>query len=98
MRGFFAHRWNGETPIGRLFWVDLIFVGTLINLAVAFVSLVLLGLKLPLWLALAAFLAPVPYNVFLVFAVWRTTGGMPADTAGAYRAGALVWLALACIL
>lgn len=96
--GFFADRWHGAAPLERLFWTDMLIVATLINVAAALGAVVLLGLKLPGWLAVAAFLAPLPYNVFLVLAVWRATEQSPANTASAYRAGALIWLALALVL
>lgn len=96
--GFFASRWRGEASIDRLFWLDMALVGTLINVAAAFVAILLFGLKLPAWLAAAAFLAPLPYNIFLVMAVWRTTERLPARAASGYRMAALAWLALALIL
>jgi hypothetical protein len=95
--GFFASRWHGEAPIDRLFWIDLMLVGTLINLAAAFAAMLLFGFKLPAWIAVAAYLAPLPYNVFLVLAVWRTTESFSGGAASAYRTGALLWLALAII-
>jgi hypothetical protein len=96
--GFFASRWHGAAPIDRLFWTDMIIVGTLVNVAAAFGAVMLLGLKLPAWIAVAAYLAPLPYNVFLVLAVWRATEGLAGGAASGYRAGALVWLALAIIV
>ncbi|WP_292126395.1 hypothetical protein, partial [Mesorhizobium sp.] len=55
-------------------------------------ALVLLGLKLPLWLVLTVHFLPVPYNIFLALAVWRT-----AETAGGFKAqlmmlGSALWL------
>lgn len=96
--GFFARRWRGDIAIDRLFWFDMMLVATLINIATAFISLMMFGLKLPAWIAVAAFLAPLPYNIFLVLAVWRTTEQMPANAASAYRAGALIWLVAAVII
>ncbi|TIU06483.1 MAG: hypothetical protein E5W40_19385, partial [Mesorhizobium sp.] len=60
--GFFRSRWQGMAPLDRLFWRDLVLVGTAINIAVSVLALILLGLKLPLALVLAVHFAPVPYN------------------------------------
>jgi hypothetical protein len=49
-------------------------------------------LKLPLWLVLAVHFLPVPYNIFLTIAVWRT-----AEMSGGFKAqlvmlGSALWL------
>ena len=49
---FFRSRWLGEVPLDRLFWRDMMLVGTGINVASSAVALVLLGLKMPLGLVL----------------------------------------------
>ena len=92
MEGFFRTRWMGETPLDRLFWRDMLLVGTAISVASSALALVLLGLKLPLWLVLAVHFLPVPYNIFLTIAVWRTaekTGGLKAQL---MMLGSAFWL------
>lgn len=96
--GFFAARWRGEVSLDRLFFVDMLLVGTAINVVAAFVSLLIFGLKLPVWAAVAAYLAPLPYNIFLVLAVWRTTERPGTRAAFGYRLGALAWLAASVII
>jgi hypothetical protein len=95
--GFFAARWRGEVSLERLFFFDMLLVATAINVAAAFVSIMMFGFKLPAWAAVAAFLAPVPYNIFLVSAIWRATEGGGSSAAG-YRLSALVWLILAVVI
>lgn len=89
--GFFRARWLGQVPIDRLFWRDMLLVGTVINIASSAVALIVLGLKLPLWVVLAVHFAPVPYNIFLTIAVWRT-----AETSGTKATlmllGSALWL------
>ncbi|AEH85755.1 hypothetical protein [Mesorhizobium opportunistum] len=87
---FFRSRWLGQVPLGRLFWRDMLLVGTLINMASSALALVLLGLKLPLWLVLAVHFAPVPYNIFLTSAVWRTTES--GAKASLMLLGSALWL------
>lgn len=90
--GFFRARWRGEAPLDRLFWRDMLLVGTAISITSSALALVLLGSKLPLWLVLAVHFLPVPYNIFLTIAVWRT-----AEKAGGFKAqlmmlGSALWL------
>ncbi|TGS13208.1 hypothetical protein EN852_016570 [Mesorhizobium sp. M2E.F.Ca.ET.209.01.1.1] len=92
MTDFFRRRWRGEAPLERLFWRDMLLVGTILSIASSALALVLLGLKLPLWLVLAVHFLPVPYNIFLTIAVWRT-----AEMSGGFKAqlvmlGSALWL------
>lgn len=96
--GFLAARWRGEVPLDRLFFVDMLLVGTAINIAAAFASLLMFGFKLPVSMAVAAYLAPLPYNVFLALAVWRAADRSDPRAAAGYRLGALVWLAVSVLI
>lgn len=70
--GFFASRWHSEVELSLLLWRDMLFVGTLINLAAGFTAFILLSQDVtPIW-ALSVYLAPVPYNIFLLVSVWRS--------------------------
>ncbi|RWM24801.1 hypothetical protein [Mesorhizobium sp.] len=98
LAGFFRSRWQGQAPLDRLFWRDMLFAGTAINIASSALALVLLGLKLPLWLVLAAHFLLVPYNIFLTLAVWRTaerTGGAKAPL---MMLGSALWLIATVVL
>jgi len=96
--GFLAARWNGRVPLSRLFFMDMLLVGSILNLASTFASLMVLGFKLPLWLSLAVYALPIPFNIFLTAAVWRSAAMLAPRSAGAYKAGALLWLLLATLL
>ncbi|PBC05955.1 hypothetical protein [Mesorhizobium sp. WSM3860] len=92
LAGFFSARWRRGVPLDRLFWRDMLVAGTAINIASSALALVLLGLKLPLWLVLTVHFLPVPYNIFLALAVWRT-----AEKPGGFKAqlmmlGSALWL------
>ena len=92
MTEFFRARWRGQAPLDRLFWRDMLLVGTALSLASSALALILLGLKLPLWLVLAVHFLPVPYNIFLTIAIWRT-----AEKSGGFKAqlmmlGSVLWL------
>lgn len=96
--GFFRARWRGDVPLGRLFWVDMVVVGTTLNLATSFGALVALGLKWPEWAAAAVYFSPLPYNLFLVLSVWWACDKVDARTAGVARAGALAWVLVATLI
>ncbi|RUW34264.1 MULTISPECIES: hypothetical protein [unclassified Mesorhizobium] len=89
---FFKSRWQGKTSLDRLFWRDMLLIGTAINIASSAVALVLLGLKLPLWLVLTVHLLPVPYNIFLALAVWRTAEKTGGTKATLMMLGSALWL------
>jgi hypothetical protein len=93
--GFFTARWRGLVAADRVFWVDMWLAGTGINLVTTFLSLVVLGLKFPLWASLAVFFAPVPWNVFLTVAVWRACETQRPRAGSFYKLGAIAWLVLA---
>ncbi|MER9231308.1 hypothetical protein NKI56_04230 [Mesorhizobium sp. M0622] len=95
---FFRSRWLGGVPLDRLFWRDLVVVGTAINIASSVAALILLGLKLPLALVLAVHFAPVPYNIFLTFAVWRTAGSSAGAKASLMTLGATLWLIVVVVV
>jgi hypothetical protein len=95
---FFAARWRGEVSLNRLFWRDMILVATAISIASTAVALVMLGLELPLSLVLGMHFAPLPYNIFLFLAVWRTSGRIGGWTAQIAPLGAAAWLAVATLI
>lgn len=70
--GFIGKRWRGEASLSHLFWRDMLTVGTLINLFTGFIALMIAAQGGELWVAAAVHFATLPYNVFLVLAVWRT--------------------------
>ena len=98
LESFFGSRWQGAVPLDRLFWRDLVLVGTAINIASTVAALILLGLKLPLGVVLAVHFAPVPYNIFLTFAVWRTTEKISGAKASLMTLGATLWLILVVVV
>lgn len=88
----FRRLWRAESPLWRVLLVDMLVWGTLLNLCAGGIALTLIAHDAPDWAALAAFLVPLPYNLFLCAAVWRASGtGHAVLTTGA-RALAIVWL------
>ncbi len=75
-----------------LFWRDMVLVGTLVNLLATGVALAMAASDLPIGLAAAVHFAPLPYNLFLVVAVWRQPPGQ------VHRWVALGWLAFVTLV
>jgi hypothetical protein len=89
--GYVRRLWRGELPLARVFWHDMLVVGTLVNLAAMFLALLLFGMGAPTAVAVAVHFSPVPYNVLLFMAVWQSAAG---ESPGSWAAQtvALVWL------
>jgi hypothetical protein len=68
---YFRERWAGRISFHQLFWWEMFGVATLGNASVSLFSLILLtqGVTGGIWLALHMIV--LPYNVFLVMAIWR---------------------------
>lgn len=84
MPPFLTTRWKGETPLETVFWRDMLVVGTVVNLASTAAALALLVGGYPVWLGLTVELLPIPWNTFLLLAVWKAAereGGPSATTA-----------------
>jgi hypothetical protein len=95
---FFVRRWRRQVPLGVLFWRDMIVAGSALNLAFAFAGLMALGFKADPAVAIAIFHAPLPYNFFIVGAIWRTADLVAATKASSARFGAVLWLVAATVL
>jgi hypothetical protein len=95
---FFTARWRREVSLDWLLWVDMILVGSAINLMTTFVALMMLGFKAPTFIAIATHFAAIPYNAFLYAAVWRTADNVDAGRAMTARGLATAWFALAVVI
>jgi hypothetical protein len=95
---FFASRWRGHAPLERVFWRDMLLVGTAINVAMALIAITLLTSGAPPALAITLFLAPLPYNLFLYMGVWAAGAQARPVKAAAIRFGATLWLVASVIV
>jgi len=91
--------WRGEAPLGVVFWWHTVTVGTLVNAATTLLFVALLSLGAPDALNVAALLLPVPYNIFLAVAVWRSAGRYegPPERASLARLAVSLWALIACL-
>ena len=72
MAGYLSRRWRGEAPLSRLYWRDMLAVGSFFNLLTGFIALMLLAKGVDSVVAATVHFVMLPYNVFLVLALWRT--------------------------
>jgi hypothetical protein len=92
--------WRGEIGMARVFWEYAIAFGTLANLittGLAFATYLTTGSAL---LAVIVFLLPLPYNVLIVVAVWRSANryrGRPVWATLA-RIGVVAWAMIATLV
>jgi hypothetical protein len=91
--GYFGSRWRGEARLRQLYWRDMMIVGSIINLFTGFMALMIAAQGGDLWVAAMVHFATLPYNVFLVLALWRTPG---RSTVMAWTS--LVWLGAVTML
>ena len=66
--------WCGEIPLKVVFWWHAMVAGTLLNVLASLLFVALLTLKAPAAASFAVFFLPIPYNVFIAVAVWRSAG------------------------
>ena len=95
---FFRSRWHGDVPLGRLFWQDMLIYGTAINAMAALMALLLFAWDTPTALGVAVYFAPLPYNLFLFAALWKSAAAAREPWASAARITGLLWLIVAILV
>lgn len=98
MIDFLYSRWRGEVPLERVFGRDMLLIGTAINIACAAASFALASAGYPRFLTLLAGLAPVPWNLFLFLAVWRSAERDDGPAGVSAKVIAAFWLATMFVL
>ncbi len=98
--GTLRRLWTGEMPLARAFWEYAIVYGFVLNLFTTIASFALLTADASPALALAIFLLPLPYNLFVLVAVWRAAARYagPSHWAGFARAAVVLWVLLATLV
>ena len=91
--------WRGEESLARTFWLYAIFYGTLANILATVGTFAAVAANAPVWLALMCHLLPLPYNIFIAFAVWRSAELFrgPHEWAMLARAAVIVWALIASV-
>jgi hypothetical protein len=84
--------WCGELPLARVFWTDMLAVGTCVNVATLLAAMLMFGLGAPPALAVLTFISPLPYNILLVTGLWRSAARARSEWSTAAQAVAAIWL------
>ena len=86
--------WAGRLPLGQAVWWYAVVYGLLVNLATHALFFALLVKDAGAVPVMAAFALPVPYNVFMVVAVWRSAARYQGSQTWAdfARFGTVLWM------
>lgn len=92
--------WSGRMPLRRAFWDFAIVYGLLVNLFATIGVFALIASGAPEWLAMTIFFLPLPYNLFVLVAVWRSAANYdgPAHWASAARVAVTLWTIAATLI
>ena len=99
MRRHLDDLWNGRVPLARVFWDFAVIYGSFANLLATGAALTMIVLGWPALLAVVIHFLPVPYNLLMVVAVWRSAARYEGDAIWAQlaRPAILVWAAIATL-
>ena len=65
--------WRGGLPLGEAFWLWGILGGGVVNLFGTLAALLLLTEEVSAWLVVLLLVAHIPFNLFLLVGVWRSS-------------------------
>lgn len=88
---FFSSRLRGGVPLETVFWRDMLLAGSSVNVAATAAALALFAAQFPAWLALAVNFLPVPYNAFLLIAVWKAAEREKGPSAATANVTGALW-------
>lgn len=95
---FIEDRLAGTAPLGVVFWRDMLVVGTGLAVASLILSLVLAAHQAPSYVVLAAYLAALPYTLFIAVAVWRSSRHVVPVQMVTVRTITACWAAVAVLV
>jgi hypothetical protein len=92
--------WAGEVPLASAFWSYAIIGGTALNLATTLLAMALVAMDAPAVVAVIVFALPIPYNLLVLVAVWRSASAYqgPRLLADLARVTSVIWAVAASTL
>ena len=90
--------WLGQLPLPRVFWTDMLAIGTVVNIATGIAAMLLFVSGAPIALGVAVHFAPLPYNLLLFFAVWQAASREASRWSFPAQVGALLWFFVAFVV
>ncbi len=100
LRAWAQRLWSGEESLARAFWIWAVAVGAIVNVLGTFLVYIVLKLDVPTIVVVLAYVAPIPYNLFIFVAVWRSAARYtgPQRLADLARAALVAWTVAECAL
>lgn len=98
MLQFIRRRLAGTIPLAEAFFTEMLVIGSMVNIAIALCAFAMIAADLPVWMPIAVFLAPLPYNALLAISVWQSARKAAPAQAGLVRGVAVVWFALMIVV
>jgi hypothetical protein len=90
--------WLGELPLSRVFWTDMLVIGTVVNIAAGIAAMLLFVSGAPIAIGVAVHFAPLPYNLLLFFAVWQAASREASGWSFPAQVGAFLWFFVAFVI
>lgn len=92
---FITRLWRGEHDLHDTFWRYTIVIGLAVNVVTTIAGMALVINDMSFAAALVGYGLSVPYNLFILVALWRSSGAYkgPSFTARFMRVTGLVWMA-----
>lgn len=90
--------WRGDFPLARVFWTDMIIIGSIVNIVGAAAALLIIVSGAPIAFGVIVHFAPVPYNILLFLSVWQSAArevsrwSFPAQVVG------LIWMIIVIVI
>jgi len=90
--GYFSNRWRGNVNASKLLLWDMLAIGTALNVVTSFLALLLLA-KGATYSAIFFHFALLPYNLFLVLSLWRSS-----EKSRTTKIIAVIWFAITIMI
>lgn len=94
----FRRLWLGLPSLSSVFWHDMVIGGSAISLTASLAAFLMIAADAPTVASTTVFFAPLPYNLLLVTAVWRSASREPSEWSWPARLAALGWLLVMTII
>jgi hypothetical protein len=92
--------WRGHIPLSQAFWTYTLLLGTLINLLATGLMFAAMAAGVPAAAAILLHLMPLPYNILVLMAVWRSAGDFrgPRPLAAIAQLATALWFAVMIVI
>jgi hypothetical protein len=89
--GYVRSLWSGVLPLSRVFWIDMLAVGTLVNFVAMVIALLTFVAGVPVAVGVVIHFAPIPYNILLLMGVWQSAAREASQWSWPAQIMAVLW-------